>query len=407
MTDDLVLRLATDDDHNDLGALLSAAFMDDVDDEATELYRLVSETGRTHVVTDSGAIVGTAATYTRELTVPGAVIPAAHVTGIAVVPTHTRRGLLRRLMSAQLAAAHERRESIAVLWASEGTIYGRFGYGVAARHVAYEINTAATQVPGRTQAGRLVQVDPADSVDDLASVYEQVRATRPGWSSRPANWWQFLVADLKSRREGLSRRRGVLYKVDGRVDGYALWRIKGGWSDAGPDGTLHVNEVVAASADAYQALWRFLLSIDLIRTVKAPFAAVDEPLAHVTTDPGAIVSTVAPSLWVRVLDVPAALSARRYAAPIDAVVEVTDDVYPQNAGRWQISGDAMSAVCKPSEADPDIELDAESLGAAYLGGASLQTLAAAGKVIERSPGALPAISTAFGWHQAPSAIEIF
>jgi predicted acetyltransferase len=408
VTSELDLRTCTPDDLPALAELITGAFLGDVEAEMLDVYNKVYEPERIHVITDAGRMVATGGIYTRDLTVPGAAIPVAHVTGVAVASTHRRRGLLTGIMNAQLAAVRERGdEPVAALWASEGAIYGRFGYGAAAWRVEYTIPVRETNLPGETPPGRLRSAVPADSIAVLTDVYERVRVTRPGLSGRPDRWWERLTADPKARRNGMSSWRAVIYEVDGRVDGYATWRAKGGWGDTSPIGEVQVGEVVATTVDAYAALWRFLLNIDLVRTVRYSFAAVDEPLPHLVTNPTGIGGLVGPSLWVRVVDVPAALAARKYAVPVDVVLEVSDAMFAENAGRWHLVGDGSSAKCVATDADPQLSLDIQTLGAAYLGGTSLQALSDAGRVTEREPGSLTAVSTAFGWHRAPAAIEIF
>lgn len=414
MTDALPLRTATIDDHRALMELVTGAFLHDVEDEAVDRNRMVFEPDRTHLIEDDGVPVATGAIYTRDMTVPGAVNPVAHVTGVAVAATHRRRGLLTRIMHTQLTAIRDRgAEPVAALWATEGGIYGRFGYGVAARHCEYTINRSLVQVTGPAPSGTLVQVKPADAAEDLAAVFERVRADRPGWSSRPGKWWDVLLTDIPSRREGMSSLRAAVYRegatsAPARASaGYVLWRVKGGWDESGPAGEVKVIQVVAASPDAYRALWRFVTSIDLTRKVSYMFGAADEPLQHTVTESNGLDVSEDPSLWIRIVDVPAALSARRYAAPVDVVLDITDELVPENARRWRLTGDGSSVLCEPTSDEADLGLDVRELGAVYLGGTSLQSLADAGLVTERREGALARASTAFGWHRAPSAIEIF
>jgi predicted acetyltransferase len=408
VTDELELRTATDDELPALAEMISGAFLQDPDDDLLDLERLVYEPDRMHVILDSGRFVASGGVLTRELTVPGAVVPAAHVTAVAVAPTHRRRGLLSRLMSAQLESVRDRGvEPIAALWASEGAIYGRFGYGAAAWHVSYEAVKQETSVPGTTAPGRLRPVVPREATAEFAEIYDRVRVDRPGYSGRPGRWWEHLMADPKERRRGMTALRGILYEVGGTVEGYAIWRAKGGWGDTGPNGEVQVGELVALSTESYSALWRFLFSIDLTRTVKYQFAAVDEPLRYLVTNPTGLGASVSPSLWVRVVDVQAALAARRYAAPVDVVVEVSDAMFSSNEGRWHLVGDGSSAKCEATNAAPDLAFDVRELGAAYLGGVSLRTLADAGLVSEQQQGSLAAASLAFGWHRSPSAVEIF
>ncbi|MGH8823325.1 MAG: GNAT family N-acetyltransferase [Jiangellaceae bacterium] len=408
MTRDLSMRTATDADLPALVEFITGAFLRDPEDDELDVQRLVSEPDRTHMITDGATVVGTGMILTRDLTVPGAVIPAAHVTGVAVASTHRRQGLLTRIMTAQLEAVRDRgTEPVAVLWASEGAIYGRFGYGAASWQMEYTITTRETTLTAPAPLGRLRQAVPKDVIGDLSAVFDRVQADRPGRSSRDERWWKYHTADPKSWRRGRSAQRAVLYDSGDEIDGYAIWRVKSGWSDVGPDGEVAVIEVVAATAEAYRALWRFLLTIDLTRTVKYYFAAPDEPLTQLVTNPYGLDASTGPGLWVRIVDVPGALASRRYAVPVDVVLEVTDAMLPGNAGRWRLVGDKEAARCEATDDEADLTLDVGHLGAAYLGGPTLLSLGAAGLVRENRPGPLLAASTAFGWSPAPLSIEVF
>ncbi|MGH8777402.1 MAG: GNAT family N-acetyltransferase [Jiangellaceae bacterium] len=406
--DDLELRTGTVDDVRQHAELVAAAFLMDVDDEAIEARGLVRELDRIHVVTDEGHLVASSAILTRDMSVPGAVIPVAHVTGVAVAPTHRRRGLLSRLMAAQFDEIRQRgTEPVAALWASEGVIYGRFGYGLSSWHVPYEVKNAETTMTAAPPAGRIRQAAPRDVIDRLAEVYDRAQRLRPGISGRSKAWWEYLTTEMPSRRHGRTAERVAMYEVDGEVQGYASYRVKQDWGDTGPKGEVFVREVVVTSAESYAALWRFLLSIDLTRSVTYEFASADEPLPHLLTNPNAIRTSVEPALWIRLIDLPTALTARRYAVPVDVVLDVSDDMLPDNTGRWRLCADGEKATCEPSDYEPDLSLHVRELGAAYLGGMSLLSLAGAGRVAEHTPGSLQAASAAFGWHRAPLSFEIF
>jgi predicted acetyltransferase len=168
-----------------------------------------------------------------------------------------------------------------------------------------------------------------------------------------------------------------------------------------------VREVVAANPDAYRALWRLLLDVDLTRSVQFGFAAADEPLYHLVNEPRKLGARLLDGLWVRLVDLPAALAARRYVAPVDVVLEVTDPVLADNTGRWHLVGDAESASCTRTDRPADLALDVHALAGAYLGGAALASLGAAGRVTERAPGSLARASVGFGWYRSPSATEVF
>jgi predicted acetyltransferase len=402
--------LASIDDFSPVFDILAAAFGEDFPDEELDNDRLVFEPTRSHAIEHDGdGMVAHAGAYTRQLTVPGGVVPAAHVTLVGVRPTHRRRGLLTRLMTHQLGQVRGRGEPVAMLWASEGRIYQRFGYGLAAiRHLltADKRGVRLTRRPDPA-AGRLRDASPGQVRKELQEVYERVRAERPGWSGRDENWWTCRLTDPAGSRQGYTARRALLFEGPDGVDGYALWRRKAGWDETGPKGEVNLVELVAATPEAYLALWDFLLSVDLARTVNYRFAAADEPLRHLVDEPRALAERVADALWVRVVDVPGALSARRYAAPVDVVLEVSDPLIAANTGRWRLTGDANGAACAPTTGAADLSCDVAELGALYLGGTDLGALAAAGRVRQLRPGAVTAAAAAFGWRRRPSALDTF
>ncbi|HEY3010979.1 MAG TPA: GNAT family N-acetyltransferase [Micromonosporaceae bacterium] len=408
--DELPIRAGRPDDWDGVGALLSEVFHDTPDPEVQDMDREVFEPERALIVEDDGRVVAHAGAFTRDLTVPGAVVPAAHVTMVGVAPTHRRRRLLTRLMHRQLREVGEAdREPIAVLWASEGRIYPRFGYGLASQLLKLSIDTREVRMTGppAPAGGRLRTGAPAALQVELAKVYDQLRPDRPGWSSRDDRWWRYVLVDPPSRRHGGTERRAVVHEGQSGVDGYALWRTKSAWDDAGPKGEVMVQTVVAGTHEAYRALWGFLLGVDLTRTVSHWAAALDEPLQYLVNEPRRLNPRLSDSLWVRVIDVPAALAARRYAVGVDAVFEVTDPLLPENQGRWRVVGDPSGARCTPTDAEPDLACDVVDLGAAYLGGTSLAALAGAGRVRELRPDRLGQVDAAFGWHRAPAAHEVF
>jgi predicted acetyltransferase len=403
--------VASADELAHLVAVLADAFGHDVSDDDVERDRLVFEPYRNHVVEYEGEPVANAGAFTRELTVPGAVVPAAHVTGVGVRPTHRRRGLLTRLMRYQLREVRDvHREPVAVLWASEGRIYQRFGYGLAAQGQWLTIDNREVRlqrVPDPA-AGRLRDGKPEQFRKEMRQVYERVRPAIPGRSSRDENWWSWRLADLPGHRHGYAERRGLLFQGPTGPDGYALWRRKAEWTEAGPRGEVEAVEVVAATPEAYAAVWHFLLSVDLTRTVRYGFAAVDEPLRYLVNEPRALSAWTGDTLWLRLTDVPAALAARRYAAAVDVVFEVTDALLPENAGRWRLTAPAGGpAACAATGNEPDVSCDVADLSAAYLGGTPLGALAAAGRVREYRPDAVAQATAAFGWWRAPAAVDIF
>ena len=408
MTDDLAaqLRPATAEEWPGFLRALSDAFGETPTGPYLDSPPPVAEMDRSLGLWDGDRVAVTAGIYSRSLTVPGAVVPCAGITWVTVAPTHRRRGILTAIMRRQLTELHEQqREPVAGLWAAEYPIYGRFGYAPA---------TFRGNLTGRTERLRLrPDVDlGAGRVDAVScdayraavpAVHERLRRLVPGNLGRDDRWWDRQLRDEPDDRQGATERRYLLHtEPDGAVTGFAAYRMKAGWTDSGePDGTLTVEEVRASSTPAYAALWQFLLSVDLVRTVKAPLLSADDPIRHLLTDGRALHVSPIDALWVRLVDVDRALAARRYPTPIDLVIEVRDEFCPWNAGRWRVSGHPAGGHCGRTDLDPDLVVGIEALSAAYLGGTSLATLQAAGRVTEISPGAVTLASTAFFWPVTP------
>jgi predicted acetyltransferase len=402
------IQTATADDWDALYHVLETAFHDEASEEAKAAERLAVEFDRVLVARREGEIVGSAGILSRRLAVPGATVPAAHVTLVSVAPTARRQGILRGFMQRQFDDARAAGEPIAVLWASEGRIYQRFGYGLAASALGFSIDTNEIRFTVAPSAGRLREGRPAALRDQLVKLYDEAYASRPGWSERAERHWDFRLSDPKEWRRGATELRAVTHDDgNGVIDGYALWRAERKWGDTGPAGEVRVLEVVANTPDAYLAIWQYLMTMDLTRSVTAWLCAPDEALFHAVDEPRRLDARLHDALWVRVLDVPAALAARRYATDIDLVIEVTDAMIPTNAGRWRLRGSATEAECAATTAAPDLSCDVKSLGAVYLGGTSLTTLAITGQVVEHTPGALARADAALRWHRAPTSPEVF
>lgn len=407
MTEQIAVRPAVREDYDEFRALFAQALMFEPSG-GDDLGRAMFEPERALVATDGDEIVGTTRALTRDLSVPGAVVPAAHVTSVGVRATHRRRGVMSELIIRQLREAPE---AIAVLWASESGIYGRFGYAPAAWGVSYEVDLHRVGPPDvRVRPGELGLLAAEGAAEQLAPLLKRLQERRPGVSGRSDLGWQQHLEDKPESRGGKTARQILVHRDEaGAIDGYALWRGKMNWDPVGPSNEVSVEEVVAIEPAAYRALWHYLLSLDLAAKLEFGHAAVDEPLQQLVTTPTALSRRMTESLWVRVTDVPRALADRRYAVPVDLVFEVADDLIPANAGRFRLTADGPSAPAKCHQTDDpaDLTLSARELGAIYLGGRPLAEFAATGRVTEHRPDALTTASAAFTWPTPPVSIEIF
>ena len=378
------------------------AFLSDPDPTARDHELRVLDPELTLGAWDGDTMVATAGWHDLRMTVPGAVVPVAGVTWVSVASTHRRQGLLTSLMTRQLADLRGRGRAVAALWASQPGIYGRFGYGPASWQLAAEVTGGAAFAHGVDVSGLRVVVGPIEQ--DLAPAYDAAWGDRPGWFARTPEWWAYRLMDHEGVRGGQSSLRAVL---DGDR-GYALYRTKGDWGPGGATGTVTVGEVVATDAVTEARLWRFLLDLDLVTTVRATREPVDAPLLHLVSDVRRLEPRLSDGLWVRLVSVPDALPLRRYASDLDVVLEVADDLCPWNAGCWRLTVSGGEARCTSTDEAPDLALDVRELGAAFLGGTSLATRAAAGLVTEVRAGALARTSVAFGWPgRAPHCPVVF
>jgi len=357
--------------------------------------------------------VSTCGDFARRLTVPGgADVPTAAVTVVTVHPPYRRRGLLTAMMVHQLEQVAKRGEPLAALWASESQIYGRFGYGPStSRAVLTGTNRRLTFLPGVGATGSVDEVSREDFLRVAPGLHASMRPDRPGTMVRDKDVWEFAVFDMEFARGGASEIRYALhYDETGDADGFATYRFKAKLEEE-PEGEVRIKEVWAEDPAAYASLWRYLLDLDLARTFRLWSSPLDEPLRHIVADARAVGTSITDNLYLRVVDVEAALAARQYAAGVDLVIEVDDPILPANTGCYRIVTDGApegsSAQVTRVTSAPDISMGILELGTVYLGGVPLTDLHRVRRVTEHTPGAVAAASTAFGWHRAPWCPDMF
>ncbi len=362
---------------------------------------------RMHAAFDGAAIVGGAGAFPFELSVPGGPLACAGVTVVGVLPTHRRRGILDRMMRKQLADIREREEPIAALWASDEMIYGRFGYGMAAQDAmiqASRVHAALRpDLPGRTGTVRLVDHDEALKV--FPRIYERVRRQTPGFLSRTREWWELRqLSDRPERRRGAGELSRVLLELDGKPAGYALYRIKFQFEDATSISEVHVLEAVAESPAATRELWRYLLGIDWMHRIHCELLAVDHPLFLLVERPNRLNWKVFDGIWLRLIDVGSALSARSTAVDGRVSFDVASDpIFSENVGVWTVA----DGVARRSRRRPDVRLDVQALASAYLGGFTFAELVRAGRAEEVARGGIARADALFGVAAKPWCPEIF
>jgi predicted acetyltransferase len=358
---------------------------------------------RMHAAFENGAIVGGAGAFPFELSVPGGSLPCAGVTAVGVQPTHRRRGVLRAMMDTQLRDVHERDEPIAALWASEETIYGRFGYGIASwageLKVPHEWDAFAEPLE---LAGTARFATPEEGRELFPPIYDAVRRERPGMPSRSEAWWDDRQLRLPED-EASAPRRFVVLEVGGEPQAYAIYRTHFSFEGGLPASRLVVREAFGATPETTAAIWRFLLDVDWMAVVEVELAPLDHPLFLLLALPRRARFQMHDGLWVRLVDLPAALSGRVYCEGGPIVFEVRDTVCEWNDGRWKLA----DGVCERTDAEPDLALDVSALGSAYLGAVSFTQLRDALRVEELREGAVARADALFAWRPLPWCPEIF
>lgn len=356
---------------------------------------------RMHAAFDGGQVVGGAGALPFELSVPGGSLPCAGVTAVGVQPTHRRRGALRAMMEAQLLAMHEREEPLAALWSSEETIYGRFGYGIACWagevRIAHERDAFAQPLEPR---GRVRFVDAEEAAGLFPPVWGALARQRTGVFARSEAWW--TLRRLRQPDEG-PEQRFVVLEIDGEPQGYAIYQTHFAFAEGSMASRLVVKEAVGATPQATAEIWRFVLDVDWIATVEAELLPPDHELFLLLASPRRARYRMGDGLWLRLVDVGAALSGRAYAGDGALVLDVRDELCEWNAGCWRV-GDG---TCARTDEEPDLALDVSALGSAYLGAVSFAQLRDALRLEELRDGAVERADALFAWRPLPWCPEIF
>jgi predicted acetyltransferase len=370
-------------------------------EESMQRFTTTLPIERMHAAWEGKTIVGGAGAFPFELTVPGAIVPTAGVTVVGTYPTHRRRGVLRAMMRAQLDDFHERGEPLAALWASDDMIYGRFGFGMASHVGSVSIPREQSQFAQPLERESTLRiVDRDNALQVFPKVWDRVRPQLPGMLARTRSWWENRI--LRDQ-DGESPKRRVLLEHGGRPAGYAIYRHKPKWEDGVSLSELEVVEAIALDGRPTAELWRYLLDVDWAAATTARLLPLDHVLFWLLAHPRRMRFRVADGLWARLVDVGAALSARRYATDGAVVLDVSDAFCPWNAGRWRLA----DGVAKRSRAAAHIRLDVGALASVYLGWFRFEQLVRAGRVEELRRGAARRADAIFSWHRAPWCPEIF
>ena len=389
-------------------AVCELTFGVEASDDDLESLSSLMDPSRMFGAYDGDQIVGSAGNWTLEMTIPGGTLPAAGVTLIGVLPSHRRQGILRRLMSDLLKNAEERSEPIAILWASESNIYQRFGYGFATRQGRVTMQRDRFELlDDSPPKGKMRLVTKEEALKIFPPLFDEVRLRTPGMLQRTKAGWQHRFRDPEKEREGASPKFYAVLEMDGEPAGYAVYRLKPEW-ETHPKGKVHVSDLVSTSPEVTRELWRFIFGVDLVETVQTELILpADDPLQLIVTEPRRLKFQVHDALWLRILDLPTTLEARSYSGTGSVVLEIDDDMYPENQGRWLVEVADGKATVSKTDKSADAQLHIRDLAATYLGAFSMATLVSAARVNELVPGAAERFDALFRTSVAPCCPEIF
>jgi predicted acetyltransferase len=370
--------------------------------EEAEFRRTRIDFARTWAAVEADHIVGTLRSFATEMTLAGGGgLIADAVTNVGVSPTHRRQGVMTTLVHNALRMAANRQEPLSILIAAEYPIYGRFGYGPATEHASYAIDTRRAQFRGSAY-GRVQLVEADVGRQAAMRVFDEFRRLHPGAIVRREYWWDLDMGLIEAF--GQPRWRGfcVVYRdVDDQPKGLLRYHVDETWDQRLPKGTVVIDELLSVTPAAYAALWRYCCELDLVTSISAGDRRVDEPLPWLLSDARAVRQTArADFLWVRILDVPRALSTRGYLYEGRAVFDVIDSL-GYGAGRFVLEAGPAGARCQTTTESAELSLGVQALGAAYLGGTNVSALVEAGLIEEHTPGAADSLDALLRTRRAP------
>ncbi len=396
------LRTITEEEYEAWQGVMAVAFSWDPRPEEKEIWRSRTEFDRSLGAFDGKEMVGTSGAQTLQMVVPGGdAVSFAGITAVSVSPTHRRRGVLRAMMRWLFEDSRGRGEPFAALWAAESSIYGRFGFGTAIEGGSLTLSRSHAQLRDQSaSSGRVRMMTAEEAKVVIPEVYPQATARIPGTILRAEADWRSYFFDPEYWREGATSARYAVYEVGGRARGFVCFRAKENWDGDIPGHELQVDDLQAVDADAYLALYRFCFGIDLVKTIKVRNRRAHEPVLQLLVDPRRCQRLLLDRIWLRIVDVPAALSARRYAVAGEIVLQVRDPALPEVDGRYLLRGGPDGAECSATEREPDLAIDSADLAAAYLGDSRLPQLGWLGRVAGE-PEAISRAHLMLQWPEQP------
>ena len=399
------IRAIRPDEFEEFRQTMGVVFGFDPPDGNNRVLRLLP-LDRTRCGFDGGTMVSTSGAYSLEMTVPGGRVACGGTTAVVVAPTHRRQGVLRQMMRAHLDDVKEHGEPIAALWASDSGIYGRFGYGCAS--ICYDIEIEpdhATLSRLAPQPGQARMIDRAQALEVVPPLYDRLRMETPGFFARSRQWWEDRSFwDSESTSDTTKLRFAVVDDEDGPT-GFASFRTKSHWEEGHGSGKVIIQDLFAATPEAWAGIWSMVANQDLVARVESGLRPSWDPIFDLLAGTRRALAFRYDALWVRLMDIPAALTARSYSAPIDVVLGIEDPI-GDLTGSYRLRADLDGAECAPTDQEPSVQLDLEDLSAAYMGRSRFRQWARAGR-LRGTDQALATMDAAFDWSPQPWCPELF
>jgi predicted acetyltransferase len=359
-------------------------FSHDVPDaELADLIKSVMPPERTLAAFDGDEMVGTFGGHALELTVPGGRIPMEGTTAVTVFPTHRRTGLMTEMMRLHLENSVANGYAVAGLWASETSLYGRYGYGIATYAATVAMQSRDIVFRDGTDIDTVRRISVEDAFTVLPPIFDRLLVETPGMFARWKEWWKGeVLLDTDWMKRGKTSLRVVVHEGTDGPDGYAIYRHKNGESgDLHSSNTVHIVEIIAVTGRAHASLWSYLTNIDGSPTVRLWNFRIDDPLPMKLVEPRRIkVESQFDALWILILDVKAALEARTYEQDGTIQFTVTNAFRTDVEGSYELSIDNGVALCTRIDGDSDLAVDLDVLGSLYLGGADALAYGAANRI---------------------------
>ncbi len=362
------------------------------------------ELSRTYSAFDDGELVGTAAAFSFDLTIPGATVAMGGLTNVSVRATHRRQGIMNRMIAAHIADVRGRGEPLSGLWCSEAAIYQRYGYGAVGDSDVIKVDVQRARFVSGHDTDRTALIDEDRAKQVLPALYDRIRPQRPGMLSRNEAWWKHRrFRDPSHVRHGGSSKQYVVASRDDELTGYVVYRNKPKFEDGIASGSIDIIELFAVDEQAEVSLWRLMTSMDLFTTVNWWNAPEDSVLPWAIDDCRRVERKKVDHLWLLICDVPAALSARAYTGDGSLSLQV---VHGDQADKYKLDVVYGSGSCTTTDDTPELHLDLAALGSIYMGGVSPRILARAGR-IAGDDAALAKAERLFSWPVAPWCPEVF